>query len=84
MTPNAIEILIHCHVCSEPHPRRYDTAVNKELKSFLVNGLIKEEPGLTGVYKTTDRGCAHIEQLCRTPWPKQAWIAADGSVIPSA
>ena len=81
MTPNAIEILIHCHVCPLPHPRKDATAVAEELRSFCVNGLIEPEPDSPGVYRTTDRGRAHLEQLCRTAWPVQAWIGSDGNRI---
>lgn len=79
MTPNAIEILIHCHVCPLPHPRKDAPAVRDELQSLRTNGLIEESDG---GYQTTERGRAHIEQLCNTPWPVRAWIGADGNVIP--
>jgi len=81
MTPNAIEILIHCHVCPLPHPRRDAPAVAEELRSLQANGLIEPEPGSQGGYRTTDRGRAHIAQLCNTAWPVRAWIGADGNRI---
>lgn len=81
MTPNGIEILIHCHVCPLPHPRREAPAVAEELDSFQRNGLIEPLPGNFGGFRTTDRGRAHIEQLCRTAWPIQAWVGADGKLI---
>ena len=81
MTPNAIEILLHCHVCPLPHPLREAPAVASEIQSFLANGMIEDEPGSPGGYRTTDRGRLHVQQLCNTPWPKQAWIGADGKVL---
>lgn len=81
MTPNAIEVLIHCHVCPLPHPRKDAPAVAEELQSFLKNGLIEPEPGSPGGYRTTERGAAHIEQLCRTAWPVRVWVGADGKPI---
>ena len=79
MTPNAIEILIHCHVCPAPHPRINARAVQEEIESFLRNGLIREiKPG---EYQTTERGAAHIAQLCNTELPRQAWIDCNGQVI---
>lgn len=82
MTPNAIEILIHCHVTPAPHPRKDAPAVAEELRSLEANGLIERDPGGgLGGYRTTERGRAHIEQLCRTAWPVQAWIGADGRLI---
>lgn len=81
MTPNAIEILIHCHVCPLPHPRCDAPDVADELRSLQANGLIEPEPGMAGGFRTTSRGQAHIEQLCRTPWPVQVWVGADGKQI---
>ena len=71
MTPSAIEILLHCHVCPLPHPRRDAPAVANEIQSFLANGLIEDEPGSPGGYRTTERGRLHVQQLCCMPWPKQ-------------
>lgn len=45
MTPNDIEILIHCHVCPEPHPRKDAPAVDESLKSLERNGLIEQRLG---------------------------------------
>lgn len=81
MTPNAIEILIHCHVCPLPHPRKDAPAVAEELESMQRNWLIELTPGSRGVFRTTNRGRAHIAQLCSTAWPVQAWIGADGNRI---
>ena len=81
MTPNAIEILIHCHVCQLPHPRKDSPAVAEELRHLQLNGMIEKAPGSPECYITTDRGSAHIEQLCRTEWPVKAWIGANGKRI---
>ncbi len=81
MTPNAIEILIHCHVCPLPHRRRDVPAVGEELASLEINGMIEPGPEYPGGYRTTPRGKAHIEQLCGLAWPVQVWIGADGKVI---
>lgn len=81
MTPNAIEILIHCFVCPEPHPRCHAPAVVDELDRLEHNGLIEKVEGHTNVFTTTDRGNAHIEQLCRLPWPTKAWIGANGKPL---
>ena len=81
MTPNAIEILLHCHVCPLPHPLRDAPAVAEELASFLANRLIEDEPGSPGCYRTTLRGRLHVQQLCNTPWPVSVFIGADGTVL---
>jgi len=79
MTPNDIEILIHCHVSPRPHPRADAIAVKETLRSLETNGLIERRGG--GEYCTTKRGQAHMEQLCGLAWPVEAWVGADGKVI---
>ena len=79
MTPNGIEILLHCHTSPQAHPRANAPAVQEALRSLLVNGLIRSEDG--GYYSTTERGMAHVEQLCRLPWPVSEWVGADGVII---
>jgi len=79
MTPNDIEILIHCHVSPTIHPRAGATGVKAALRSMERNGLIEELDGFR--YTTTSRGKAHIEQMCRLKWPVEAWVGADGKII---
>lgn len=89
MTPNDIEVLIHCHVSLTPHPRRHYPAVRESLEMFTKHGFIEPiKPGDFGfekvdkeAYRTTDRGRAWIAMLCATPWPEQAWVDARGEVI---
>lgn len=81
MTPNAIEILLHCYLTPMPHPRRDAPAVQEAIEAFLVEGLIEAEPGSPGGYRTTDRGTAHVKQLCNLPLPEQGWIGANGMAI---
>lgn len=78
MTPLEIEVLIHCHVSPFEHPRANATAVSEALRTLEVNGLIEQR---LGHYTTTDRGAAHIHQLCTTPWPVQKWVDAQGKII---
>ena len=80
MTPNAIEILIHCHVSPTVHPRSDAPAVKQELQSLEQYGLIRSIAP-PGAYTTTERGAAHVAQLCATPWPKQTWVDAQGKPI---
>jgi len=81
MTPSDIEVLIHCHCRPEPHPRADAPAVSTAITSFLINGLIERYGDEKLVYVTTSRGRAHINQLCSTPWPIQAWINDRSEVI---
>ena len=80
MTPNDIEILIHCHVSPSDHPRMRAPAVKETYAVFEESGMIEKTDG--GYYRTTERGRAHVEVLCSTPWPTQAWIDQNGNVIP--
>lgn len=80
MTPNDIEVLLHYHTCGDPHPRLEATAV-KEAKV----GLVRDEllvRNAVGNYDTTEKGEAHIRQLCRIPLPTQAWLDGNDDVIP--
>ena len=79
MTPNDIEILIHCHVSPTPHPREGDSAVRESLNNFVWHELIRID--INGIYRTTERGAAHLEQLCDMPLPRNAWVDASGRII---
>ena len=79
MTPNDIEILIHCHTSSADHPRKGAPAVVLAFRGLEKNGLI--EWCDRECYHTTDRGVAHVQVLCSTPWPEKAWVDQNGNVI---
>lgn len=66
MTPNEIEVLIHCHVTPTVHPRANAPAVEDAIQRFLKHGLIEKDDSY---YKTTGRGEVHVKQLCSLPWP---------------
>ena len=77
MTPNDIEILIHCYVSPSKHPR-YE--YNKEVfAGMIADGLIvyKDE----GIYQTTEKGAMHVQQLCDLPLPIKQFVGYDGKVI---
>ncbi len=77
MTPNDIEILIHCYVSPVKHPR-YDA--NKGiLEGFVVDGLVVDK--CNGVFHTTEKGAAHIRQLCDLPLPAVQYARFDGALI---
>jgi DNA-binding PadR family transcriptional regulator len=87
MTPNSIEVLIHCHCSPRQHPRFDAPAIKDALSDLEANGLIVKTTSADrnvyddGTYKTTDRGAAHIEQLCQTPYPVELWCTVHGEVI---
>ena len=78
MTPNDIEILIHYHVSPAPHPRISAPAVESATLMLQEHGLIHL---VDGSYRTTDRGSAHVQQLCELDFPRAAWVSAAGEVI---
>lgn len=61
LTPNDIEVLIHCYVNPNPHPRSDAPAVQEALVRFLRDGLIYLSPD--GYFKTTSAGDALIQRL---------------------
>lgn len=81
MTPNDIEILIHCHVCPSVHPRISAPAVNESITQFCIEGILAVDDEKLGTFKTTDKGAALMRSLCDTPYPKQAWIDQTGKII---
>lgn len=72
MSPNDIEVLIHCYGTREPHPRLTAPAVRDALDRFMVADLIKIEGD--SIYSTTEGGRLLVEMLCATPWPEHRWI----------
>ena len=83
MTPNDLEILIHCHVSPTRHPRIDYHAVRESINKFIKDGIIEESADRDGphYYTTTDKGRAWIEMILRTPYPRQVWVDEKGKVI---
>ncbi|MCH8247060.1 MAG: hypothetical protein IH951_11710 [Bacteroidetes bacterium] len=82
MTPNDIEVLLHCHTSGEAHPNIGAVAVCGALKKMESNGLIEPTPGnILHLFQTTDRGRAHVAQLCGLAWPQLAWTDESGKII---
>ena len=79
MTPNEIEVLIHCHVSPAIHPRADAPAVAEAINGFVRNGILEQRDG--DGYHTTTRGQALMEVLCSTPFPVEAWVDGNGNVI---
>ena len=82
MTPNDVEILLHCHSCPVPHPRADAPAVAEALKKFEMLGAIVNGVGhLEGVYNTTDLGKAWVSAICNVPLPRIVFLGTDGEPI---
>ena len=80
MTPNDLEILIHCHVASAIHPRAADApAVQESISMLLVHRLIIERGD--NVFRTTPKGRAHIQQIMNLQYPTEQWVDANGEII---
>jgi hypothetical protein len=79
-----IEVLFHCHCSPEVHPRVDSSAVQKSYKRLAECNLIENlynEFENESEYRTTERGRAHIIQLCELPLPNSAWIDGNGKLI---
>ena len=74
LTPNDIEVLIHCHCHPEPHPRLNAPAVSDAIQRFLRQGLIETVEDSNNTWATTERGRVLIDMLCETPLPEQRWF----------
>lgn len=80
MSPNDIEVLIHCHCQPIPHPRRGAPAVSEALQRFVRDGIIElsSEPG---VFHTTSKGAAWLRMILATPYPESQWVdPRDGKI----
>ena len=81
MTPSTLELLMHHHVVPGPHPRSDAPAIQEGLKQLVHHGLIEAVPAQVGVYETTEKGAAHIQQLCALPFPEYVYIDYKGEKI---
>jgi len=73
MTLNEIEVLLHCHISNNVHPRISASAVSGAIEYFLKLKVIRPTTQLN-VYNTTERGEAWIKVLCKTPIPRIAYL----------
>lgn len=72
MSPNDIEVLLHCHCTPGPHQRLDAPAVLDAVTRFLDAGLI--ERVAPSEYRTTEGGRVLVEALCAVPWPVRRWV----------
>ncbi len=81
MTPNDLEVLIHCHVSPAIHERMHASAVREAHEMLERVGLIEPGPLETKGYRTTDMGNAYMRLLLSTPIPTMQWLDHNGKVI---
>ncbi len=79
MSPLEINFLLHCYYSPEPHERIDAPAMGSVVTNLIAEGLIVANG--KDIWKTTDRGNAHVEQLCNLPFPRLEWIGYDGKTI---
>ncbi len=94
MSPNDIEVLIHCHCSRTVHPRYTANAVSETLKRFLRDGIIrvysekevKGDEGSTVLYETTALGSSLVDRLCAAgeEGTVLSFKAEDGSLFESS
>jgi len=79
-TPLKIELLLHYHTTSAPHPHadnRCWKEAHEELLEFEVIYFDSEHD----CYRTTPFGKAWVQALCQLPPPKQVFVDQLGKVI---
>jgi len=79
MTPYEIKLLVHHYCTEDPYPQ-HSEILSDTLRIFIDNGLI-EQVIPEDHYKITDRGMAHIDQLCNISWPTQVWVDERGRPV---
>ena len=80
MTPLAIEMLLHAHCNSDDFPNRDFPAQRAELEWLVAQDLVNVTPE-DGRWTTTERGQAHMLQLCDLGLPIRGWMQASGAPI---
>lgn len=73
MSPNDIEILIHVHCTTEPHPRMDAPAVKESFGMFIDEGIFDYDQ-INDDYELTNKGRALLELLCQTPFPRSIYV----------
>lgn len=69
LTPNDLEVLLHCYYSPERHPRHHATAVLGAIEMWIHHGCIEVDGKRTQCYNVTSRGTKFIEMLLETPLP---------------
>ena len=75
ITPCSIEVLLHFHSLTIPHPRAESPEVAEAIVAFMNEGILRRRPGeYVGLrLETTERGKAWVTMLCSTPFPERVW-----------
>lgn len=65
-TPSDLELLLHCHVSPQVHPRASAPAIIDGTERLLNHGLIER---VDRHYGTTEKGKFYIAHLLKQPFP---------------
>lgn len=65
-TPSNLEVLLHCHVSPESHPRTDAPAVKDAIEYLLDEGMISL---YDHTFTTTAKGQFYIAHLMKVPFP---------------
>ena len=79
MTPNDIDVLLHYHICPQPHPRVETIAVQDSIEAFMESDILKSSAKID-CFETTERGAALVRILCNTPYPTYRWVDKNGDL----
>lgn len=83
MTPLKLQILLHYYAMATDY-RDGDLsapAVAEAVQDFLAGDMLQRGENSWGAaYSITERGRAHVENLCRLPFPILRWVPA-GSLV---
>jgi hypothetical protein len=79
LTPLHLKLLLHAYSHHEPWPHNGGCALEYE-QHLVADGLVQLAEHAS-YYECTDKGKAHVEQLCTLQFPRPAWIAENGDVL---
>ena len=80
MTPYEIEVLLHYHCSNMPFERSSAPIFEETIKWFVLNDILAFTDEKL-IYKVTERGLAHVQQLCDTSLPSKIYVRSDGTKI---
>lgn len=75
LVPITLEFLLHCRYSSERFSRIDHPVIQKAIKGFFSNGVIKQDRSIDDVYQLTEKGEAWIKDILSTPMPIQVWMS---------
>lgn len=66
-SPSNLELLIHCHVSPEKHPRGDAPAIQEGLRYLEIHGMIER---YDRTFTTTPKGKFYLNHLMGIPFPE--------------